>query len=215
MISSGSQWVKWVFRYLLSMLKLQYWLLLIYIDISFTCLGCITVWASYQICKIVGCACAGNAGNISPATNFKRNRQLAILACITACASPLSRTCCDAMSGSLTHSEENVPGIYGAWATRNFMCLVRGLHDAVCPSFRFLLSTVYAVIKKINWNKKTFHIHFFFGHKIYWAVFADAIENQHHSSLNVLLHSRPRTSPLHGFPYWVTNFLGVNMPFCY
>ena len=31
-------------------------------------------WASYQIPKIVGCACAGNAGNVFPATEFKGNR---------------------------------------------------------------------------------------------------------------------------------------------
>ena len=41
-------------------------------------------WASYQICKIAACACAGNAGNIPPATNFKENRKLAIPACIMA-----------------------------------------------------------------------------------------------------------------------------------
>ena len=29
-------------------------------------------WASCQIGKIVGCACAGNAGNVFPATDFKR-----------------------------------------------------------------------------------------------------------------------------------------------
>ena len=31
-------------------------------------------WASYQIRKIAGCACAGNAGNVFPATDFKGNR---------------------------------------------------------------------------------------------------------------------------------------------
>ena len=41
-------------------------------------------WASYQIRKIVGCACTGNAGNVFPATDFKGNHQLAIPACITA-----------------------------------------------------------------------------------------------------------------------------------
>ena len=50
-------------------------------------------WASYQIRKIAGCACAGNAGNVFPATDFKGNRLLATLACITARA---SRTCRDA-----------------------------------------------------------------------------------------------------------------------
>ena len=31
-------------------------------------------WAPYQIGKIASCACAGNAGNVFPATDFKRNR---------------------------------------------------------------------------------------------------------------------------------------------
>ena len=31
-------------------------------------------WDSFQIRKIVGCACAGNAGNVFPATDFKGNR---------------------------------------------------------------------------------------------------------------------------------------------
>ena len=31
-------------------------------------------WASYLIRKIAGCACAGNAGNVFPATDFKGNR---------------------------------------------------------------------------------------------------------------------------------------------
>ena len=31
-------------------------------------------WASYQIRKILGCACTGTAGNIFPATDFKGNR---------------------------------------------------------------------------------------------------------------------------------------------
>ena len=55
-----------------------------------------TSWASYQIRKIAGCACAGNAGNVFPATDFKGNRLLAIPACITARA---SRTCCDGCRG--------------------------------------------------------------------------------------------------------------------
>ena len=48
---------------------------------------------AYQIRKIVGCACTGNAGNVFTATDFKGNRWLAIPACITARA---SRTCPDA-----------------------------------------------------------------------------------------------------------------------
>ena len=40
-----------------------------------------------------GCACAGNAGNVFPATDFKGNRRIAIPSCITA---RRSRTCRDA-----------------------------------------------------------------------------------------------------------------------
>ena len=51
-----------------------------------------TAWATYQIRKISGCACAGNAGNVFPATDFNGNRYLEIPACITTRA---SRTCRD------------------------------------------------------------------------------------------------------------------------
>ena len=64
--------------------------------------------ASYQVRKIAGCACIGNAGNIFPATHVPW--------CIP---------------GSLTNfevgGEENVTGIPGACATRNSTYLVRGL----------------------------------------------------------------------------------------
>ena len=50
-------------------------------------------WASYQIRKIAGCACAGNARTFSPAADFKGKRYLAIPSWITARA---SRTCRDA-----------------------------------------------------------------------------------------------------------------------
>ena len=61
-------------------------------------------WASYQICEIVGCACAGNAGNVFPTTY------------VPWC-----------MSGSLTRGGgENVPDIPGARATHNIAYLVRG-----------------------------------------------------------------------------------------
>ena len=41
-------------------------------------------WASYQISKMADYACAGNAGNVFPATDLKGNRLLAIPACIMA-----------------------------------------------------------------------------------------------------------------------------------
>ena len=71
-------------------------------------------WASYQIRKIAGCACAGNAGNVFPRRRFQRK--------------PLASdpgmhhgTCVThvpwCMSRSLTCGDgENVPGIPGACA---------------------------------------------------------------------------------------------------
>ena len=56
-------------------------------------------WVSYQIRKIAGCACTGNAGNVFPAIDFKGNRKLAIPACITERA---SRTCRDACRDRLS-----------------------------------------------------------------------------------------------------------------
>ena len=86
--------------------------------ISYTAVT-VTTWASYQIRTIVGCARAGNAGNVFPATDFRGNRQLAIPACITARA---SRTCRDACwDRSPAGGGENVPGILGACTTRCFV----------------------------------------------------------------------------------------------
>ena len=77
----------------MSPLKTKLSLRLIYrADIIMTML-----WGSCQMCKIAGCACAGNAGNVFPATDFRGNRWLAIPACITARA---SRTCRDACRDS-------------------------------------------------------------------------------------------------------------------
>ena len=53
----------------------------------------LTTWAPCQIRKIADCACAGNAGNGFPTTDFKGNCKLTISTCITARA---SRTCRDA-----------------------------------------------------------------------------------------------------------------------
>ena len=52
------------------------------------------IWASFQISKIAVCACAGNVGNVFPATDFKGNRLLAIPACITARAPRTCRGAC-------------------------------------------------------------------------------------------------------------------------
>ena len=71
-------------------------------------------WASYQICKIAGCACAGNAGNVSPRRRIQRKL-------LVSDPGMHHGTCVThvpwCMSGSLTHGGgENVPGISGASA---------------------------------------------------------------------------------------------------
>ena len=52
--------------------------------ISMCCLCVCVPQASYQIRKVAGCTCVGNAGNVFPTTDFKRNRYLVIPACIMA-----------------------------------------------------------------------------------------------------------------------------------
>ena len=71
-------------------------------------------WASYQIHKIAGCACAGNAGNVFPRRRFKRKA-------LVSDPGMHHGTCVThvpwCMSGSLTCGDgENVPGIPGACA---------------------------------------------------------------------------------------------------
>ena len=71
-------------------------------------------WASYQIRKIAGCACAGNAGNVFPRRRFQRKQ-------LVSDPDMHHGTCVThvpwCMSGSLACGNgENVPGIPGACA---------------------------------------------------------------------------------------------------
>ena len=71
-------------------------------------------WASYQIRKIAGCACAGNAGNVFPRRRFQRKP-------LVSDPGMHHGTCVThvpwCMSGSLTCGDgENVSGIPGACA---------------------------------------------------------------------------------------------------
>ena len=71
-------------------------------------------WTSYQIRKIAGCACAENAGNVSPRRRFQRKP-------LVSDSGMHHGTCVThvswCMSGSLTCGDgENVPGIPGACA---------------------------------------------------------------------------------------------------
>ena len=74
-------------------------------------------WASYQIRKIAGRACAGNAGNVFPRRRFQRKP-------LVSDPGMHHGTCVThvpwCMSGSLTCGDgENVPGIPGACAPAN------------------------------------------------------------------------------------------------
>ena len=74
----------------------------------------ITTWASYQIRKIAGCACAGNAGNVFPRRRFQRKL-------LVSDPDMHHGTCVThvpwCMSGSLTCGDgENVPDIPSACA---------------------------------------------------------------------------------------------------
>ena len=71
-------------------------------------------WASYQICKITGCACAGNAGNVFPRRRCHRKP-------LVSDPGMHHGTCVThvpwCMSGSLTCGDgENVPSIPDACA---------------------------------------------------------------------------------------------------
>ena len=93
-----------------------------------------STWASYQIRKIAVCACAGNAGYVFPRRRFQRKP-------LVSDPGMHHDTCVThvpwCMSGSLTRGGgENVPGIPGACATRNFMYLVRG------PCYRSIFDRV-------------------------------------------------------------------------
>ena len=73
-----------------------------------------TPWASYQIPKIAGCACAGNAGNVFPRRRFQRKPLISDPGMHHGTCVTHVPWC---MSGSLTCGYgENVPGIPGACA---------------------------------------------------------------------------------------------------
>ena len=104
-------------------------------------------WASYQIRKIAGCACAGNAGNVFPRRRFQRKP-------LVSDPGMHHGTCVThvpwCMSGSLTCGDgENIPGIPGAcapailriWQEAHWLRRSRDL-SASCPSeesFKWLI----------------------------------------------------------------------------
>ena len=71
-------------------------------------------WASYQIRKIAGCACAGNAGNVFPRRRFQRKQ---LVSDPDMHHGPCVTHVPWCMSGSLACGNgENAPGIPGACA---------------------------------------------------------------------------------------------------
>ena len=71
-------------------------------------------WASYQIRKIAGCACAGNAGNVFPRRRIQRKMRVSDPGMHHGTCVTHVPWC---MSGLLTRGGgENVPGIPGACA---------------------------------------------------------------------------------------------------
>ena len=81
-------------------------------------------WASCQIRKIAGCTCAGNAGNVFLTYRLQRKPQVSDPGMHHGTCVTHVPWC---MSESLIRGRgENVPGIPGACATRNFAYLARG-----------------------------------------------------------------------------------------
>ena len=81
-------------------------------------------WASYQIRKLVGCACTGNAKEIFSRHRLQRKSLVSDPGMHHGTCATHVPWC---MSGSLTRGGgENVPGIPGACATWIFTYLARG-----------------------------------------------------------------------------------------
>ena len=88
-------------------------------------------WASYQMRKIAGCACAGNAGNVFP--RHQLHRKLLVIdlrmhhgTCVTHVPWCMSR--------SITRGNgEIIPDTPGACATRNFPYLARDPWGLMIP----------------------------------------------------------------------------------
>ena len=109
--------------------------------------------ASYQIRKIAGCACAGNAGKVFPRGRLQRKL-------LVSDPDMHHGTCVThvpwCMSGSLNRGGgENVPGIPGACASRNITYLARGPWHVVACSVRWRdneNSLNANVIRKLKWK---------------------------------------------------------------
>ena len=120
----------------------------------FTGTGAITQWASYQIRKIAGCACAGNAGNVFPHRRLQRKL-------LVSDPGMHHGTCVThvpwCMSGSLTCSGgENVPGNPGVCAPA-ILCIWQEAHwSSPCEVALKIIhrnSLKLKIERKYNWSK--------------------------------------------------------------
>ena len=135
----------------------------------------ITSWASYQIRKIAGCACAGNAGNVFPRRRFQmkpvvRDPGMHHGTCVT------HVPWC--MSGSLTCGDgENVPGIPGACAPA-ILCIWQEAHvRETLPAF-LALHYNDVIMEAIASQITSFTI-------VYSCVYSDADQSRHQSSASL------------------------------
>ena len=116
---------------------------------------CELSWASYQIRKIAGCACAGNAGNVFPRRRFQRKQ-------LVSDPGMHHGTCVThvpwCMSGSLTCGDgENVPGIPGACAPA-ILRIWQEAHAKLWPGkILFFKLTAKSIFSRFGlWLQKTF-----------------------------------------------------------
>ena len=107
----------------------------------------VIVWASCQIRKIAGCACAGNAGNVFPTYRLQSKPEVSDPGMHHGTCVTHVPWC---MSESLIRGGgENVPGIPGACATRNFAYLARGPFGNILGMVRSPIKT--RAFNKIPW----------------------------------------------------------------
>ena len=128
-----SSWVLVCHKWLYAFLAIFLWGELMFIDGSmFTAAS----WASYQIRKIAGCACAGNAGNVFPHRRLRRKSLVSDPGMHPGTCVTHVPWC---MSGSLTRAGgENFPGILGACAPA-ILAIWQVAHDVMTwKAFRII-----------------------------------------------------------------------------
>ena len=132
-------------------------------------------WAYYQIRKIAGCACAGNAGNVSPRRRFQRKP-------LVSDPGMHHGTCVThvpwCMSGSLTCGDgENVPGIPGACAP----AILRIWQEAHGWSWMIILTADWSLLRHNNCGKKRItcfqddYIHHVSRHRVCTLIWIEGI----------------------------------------